>query len=161
MLMTTPAAARPEGRWDSYANARFGTRTEIPVHEFEVQPPPANGDGRTFRSKDGAEIRVYGSYGASVVTETFEEYKGWLLNNLQEEGVQVTYKAGGKGWMAYSGLKGSTVIYYKVIEGCGASHTVFAEYPQTLKAKYDPIVSRVARSLQCRTPVRQHTSPRT
>jgi hypothetical protein len=147
-----PALAAPlDPGWSRYVNARYGTSAEVPLGLFEAQPPPGNEGGRTFRAKDGAELRVYGSYVPLAVTETFEEYKGQLLNSIRDDGVRVTHRSDGKDWLVYSGIKGSTVIYYKVIEGCGAAHTVYMEYPQRLKAVYDPVVARASASLRCDT----------
>jgi hypothetical protein len=155
-LSALPAlAAPPDPGWSRYVNERYGTSAEVPLGLFEAQPPPGNEGGRTFRAKDGAELRVYGSYAPSVVTETFEEYKGWLLNTIRDDGVRVTYRADGRGWLVYSGLKGSAIVYSKVIEGCGAAHTVHMEYPRRLKALYDPVVARVAGSLRCDAAGRQ------
>jgi hypothetical protein len=56
--------------WSRYTNERFGTVAEVPLHLFNlVEPPPENGDGRTYKSKDGAELRIFGSYGPVTVTE--------------------------------------------------------------------------------------------
>lgn len=69
------------GGWSQYTNERFGTAADVPLQLFKlVEPPSENGDGRLLRSKDGAELRVYGSFGPveGVVNETFEEYKKWL-----------------------------------------------------------------------------------
>ena len=41
----------------TYVNDRFGTTLTFPVDIFDrIDPPPANGDGRRFRSEDGAEL---------------------------------------------------------------------------------------------------------
>ena len=67
--------------WSHYTNERFGTAADVPLHLFKlVEPPSENGDGRLLRSNDGAELRVYESFGPveGAVNETFEEYKKWL-----------------------------------------------------------------------------------
>jgi hypothetical protein len=137
--------------WERYTNERFGTVAEVPHHLFRlVEPPPANGDGREFRAGDGAELWISGSYGPSVVTETFQEYKVWLL---QQNGLdRVTYKAEGKNWLVLSGTKGTNIVYRKVLEGCGASHEIQIEYPVQRKALYDGVVDRLSRLLGCNPP---------
>jgi hypothetical protein len=67
-----------------------------------------------------------------------------------KDGVHVAYKAEGKGWLVYSGLKGSNVTYDKVIEGCDVIHHLTIEYPAVKKRFYDPLVRRMSRSFRCR-----------
>jgi hypothetical protein len=137
--------------WKRYTNERFGTLVEVPA-EFTAQPPPANNDGRTFVSKDGsARILVYGSHAPSVVVQSFAAYKDWVTDQEAKSGLGITYTGGAADWFALSGVKGSTVIYMKVVAGCAdrsVAHHVRVEYPASEKAGYDPTVTRVARSLR-------------
>jgi hypothetical protein len=138
-------------RVERYANERSGTVAEGPRHFFKlVEPPPVNGDGREFRADDGAKLWVSGSYGPYAVTDGFQEYKAWLLEHAELD--RVTYKAEGQSWLVLSGLKGSTLVYRKVIEGCGAAHEFRIEYPVERKARYASIVARLSRSLGCNSP---------
>lgn len=140
---------RIDENWSHYLNARFGTSIDVPSVFKPSDPPPANGDGRSFRSADGAELRVFGSYDATTVTENFNEYKSWLLNSLQKDGVAITYKAQGRDWLAASGTKEGAIVYVKVIEGCDATHEMRITYSIAQKAVYDPLIGRLARSLRC------------
>jgi hypothetical protein len=134
--------------WERYTNERFGTAVEIPRNLFKlVEPPPTNGDGREFKSADGTGLWISASYAPSVVTNTFQEYKTWLLEHAELD--HLTYKAEGKGWLVLSGTKQGNIVYRKVVEGCGAAHEVHLEYPAERKALYDPLVTRVSRSLGC------------
>jgi hypothetical protein len=134
--------------WQRYTNERFGTMAEVPRHLFKlVEPPPANGDGRKFKADDGAELRISGSYGPTVVTDNFEEYKTWLLEHAEMD--RLTYRADRKDWLVVSGTRGSNIVYRKVYEGCGAAHEVQIEYPAQVKALFDPVVARISRSLGC------------
>jgi hypothetical protein len=139
--------------WSRYVNARFGTTAEVPTNLFKVAgPPPANGDGRQFKADDGAELRIFGSYSAATVTESFAEYKAWFLAQLQKDGLRVSYKPEGKDWLVASGSKGSGIVYIKVVEGCDATHEMRIEYPSASRSTYDPIIGRLARSLRCKQP---------
>ncbi|HZH10431.1 MAG TPA: hypothetical protein VEZ24_08675 [Microvirga sp.] len=144
---------RIDDQWNRYLNARFGTSIDVPNIFKMADPPPANGDGRTFRSADGAELRVFGSYSATTITENFAGYKAWRLDQLQKDGVAVTYKAQGKNWLAASGTKDDSVVYVKIIDGCGdATHEMWVTYPSVRKRTYDPLIARLARSLHCEEP---------
>jgi hypothetical protein len=135
--------------WSRYRNERFGTLVEVPLHIFKlVEPPPVNGDGRAFASQDGAQLTISGSYGPYVVTDTFNAYKAWLLENAELD--RITYRAEGKTWLVLSGVKGQSIVYQKVVEGCGAAHTLDIEYPASQKDLYDPVAVRMARSLGCK-----------
>ncbi len=144
---------RMEDGWSRYANARFGTSADVPTSLFRMaDPPPTNGDGRTFKAQDGAELTVFASYGAVTVTESFAEYKSWILEQLQKDGLRISYKAQGKDWLAASGTKGESIVYVKVLDGCDATHEVRITYPAARKATYDPVIGRLARSLRCTQP---------
>src|SRR5262249_28179315 len=59
-VAATPSAAEA---WRTYHNPRFGTTIEYP-ERFRPRPPPANGDGLSFSSADGATFSVWGSHNA-------------------------------------------------------------------------------------------------
>jgi hypothetical protein len=156
LFLSSPTSAAdiwtPLGNeWEQYTNERFGTHAEVPHQQFKlVDPPPANGDGREFKADGGAGLWISGSYGPYVVTDTFQEYKAWLLKHTDLD--RVTYKAGGKNWLVLSGTKGTNIVYRKIIEGCGAAHEVRFEYASQNKRLYDPVVVRLSQSLACRSP---------
>jgi hypothetical protein len=141
--------ARGADSWSRYRNARFGTSVDVPGIFTLAEPAPANGDGRTFKSVDGAELRVFGSHSATTVTENFAAYQSWLLAQLRNDGIAITYKAQGKEWLVASGTRGRDIVYVKAIEGCGATHEIWVTYPSKRKARYDALMGRLARSLGC------------
>jgi hypothetical protein len=76
-----------------------------------------------------------------------------LLAQAEREDVRVTYKADRKDWFVLSGLKGAdgrSIIYWKVMKGCGAVHGVEVEYPASKRDLYDPAVTRLAEAMKCR-----------
>ena len=77
---------------------------------------------------------------------------GTFNNNVlsMAGGLDVTYARDGKGWAVFSGLKGAQIVYAKAIDACDASHVFVVTYPAERKAFYDPIVTRLSRSLRCR-----------
>ncbi|WP_114945677.1 hypothetical protein [Microvirga calopogonii] len=141
--------AQREDSWSRYRNARFGTSVDVPGIFTIVEPASANGDGRTYRSADGAELRVFGSHGAATVTENFAAYRTWLLDQLRTDGVVVTYTAKGKEWLVASGTRDGDIVYVKVIQGCGATHEIRVTYPIASRQVYDSLIGRLARSLGC------------
>lgn len=152
LVATASGPATAAETWQRYTNTRFGTSVEYPSGLFEPGEPPENGDGLAFSSKDGsAEIRVYGSHAPSTVTGSFPEYRNWLTRHETNEGLKVSYRAGGKDWFAVSGEVRGRIVYVKVVGDCpglSVAHHVRIEYPFSDKALYDPVVARVAKSLK-------------
>lgn len=149
LLASGPAVAAD---WARHTNDRFGASAEIPT-SFRMEPPPENGDGFAFVSPDGrARITVSGGYMvASGGLAAFSEYKDDLLRYAADDGVEITYRAGGRDWLAYSGLKGSTIVYSKSIAGCpDVVNSIHMEYPESERSTYDPIAARVSNSLRHR-----------
>lgn len=137
--------------WMSYVNPRFGTTAEVPVEGFAANRPPDNGDGQSWASVDGkGTISIYGSF--MVVADTFQGYREFTLNTAREDGVTITHSAGRDDWFAYSGTRGPDIVYMKALlsKDCAppTAHHVYLKYPATQRKRYDPIVTRVAKSLR-------------
>jgi len=137
--------------WTTYVNPRFGTRAEVPLNGFSADRPPENGDGQSWTSADGkGRISVYGSF--IVVAETFRGYREFTLNTARADGVTITYSAGTGDWFAYSGTRGSVIVYMKALlsKDCTApiAHHIYLRYPATQRKRYDAIVTRIANSLR-------------
>jgi len=137
--------------WERYANPRFGTSAEVPVDGFAPDPAPENGDGQGWTSTDGkGQILVFGSF--VLVDETFGGYRDSQMSAAQEDGLDVTYSAGGKDWFAFSGTQGDDIIYEKAVlsRACStpiANH-IYLKYPASQRSRYDPVVRRMAKSLR-------------
>jgi hypothetical protein len=155
LVAATPAAADTltalGSGWSRYVNTRFGTSLDIPTDLLLPEEPPENGDGRRFRGEDGARLEVFGTYGPSAIMQPFAAYKDDLLARAEQDGLTVTYTRGGDTWLAFSGTKGEDIVYAKVLESCGAAHEFRIVYPAARKQFYDPIVTRLERSLRCRS----------
>lgn len=149
VLVAGPALAG-DGGWWRYVNPRFGTADDIPVAGFVPDPPPDNGDGKAWTSVDGrGHIAVYGGY--VVVADDFAGYREFLLETARNDGVDITYSAAKPGWFAYSGFKGETIVYAKVVvsDRCDTltAHHLRITYPREQRAAYAPIVKHMAHSL--------------
>jgi hypothetical protein len=145
LLILGPAQA--ESGWRHFESARFGFSVDIPSG-FIAQPPPENGDGATFVSPDGTtELKVWGS---NLLDQTLKSDSAFRREAETEEGWRITYSPIKKSWYAYSGLKGSRIVYTKAVSACGGSLALYfrIEYPKAEKLQYDAMVTRLSHSLK-------------
>jgi hypothetical protein len=132
--------------WLTYQNDRYGTTIDYP-DIFKMQRPPDNDDGRAFKSADGATFTVSASY--YVLDSNLAEYHDFIVKNL-DSGSIVTYEARGDNWFVISGTRGAAIFYERHLLSHGAqmNEDFVISYPAALKASYDPIVARMAKSLR-------------
>jgi hypothetical protein len=144
-MLTLSAGAGAE-TWLTYRNDRYGTAIDYPDF-FKPQPPPDANDGRAFKSADGAQFSVSASYNA--LDFDFAKYRDFIVKNLGG-GAAVTYQAEGADWFVISGTKGANIFYERhLLSHAGQMTEDFAiSYPSALKATYDPIVARMAKSFR-------------
>ncbi len=132
----------------TYENSRFGTRISFPADIFDrIDPAPANGDGRRFRSADGAELAVFGHFNALDMTpETLIEQ---ARSDATSKSREVTYAASGADWAVLSGHEDSMIFYERHEFGAnGVIHVMVLRYPESLHATYDALAGIIARSLE-------------
>jgi len=86
------------------------------------------------------------------VSSSFEDYKQGLAEDAARNGLDVLYRKAGKGWIVFSGQRNGRLVYTKVIDGCGAAQEFTIEYSAENKKAFDPVVSRMSKSLTCRRP---------
>lgn len=132
--------------WSSYGNARFGYVVEIPpgfaaIHEAD------NGDGGTSKSAMGyATLAVWG---ANLVDQTFAADVASRMSSAASEGWALGYKVVTGRGASWSGLRGDRILYAHAIPRCrDQAAFVQIEYDASTRVAFDPIVSRVARSLK-------------
>lgn len=144
-------AAVPAAQADSltYVNDRFGTTLTFPLDIFDaIDPPPANGDGRRFRSNDGAELAAYGQF--NTLDQTPETLIEWDTDIVEKNGGAVTYSASGKDWAVVSGKQGDDIFYqrHEFNQDGSVIHSMEMRYPAAWSARYDPLVGGIADSLE-------------
>ncbi|MGX7872831.1 hypothetical protein ACVDG5_008370 [Mesorhizobium sp. ORM6] len=133
----------------TYVNERFGTVCTFPDDIFtDRQPEPENGDGQVWLSADGASLTCSG-----ILNIDDDTPKGFVTAEKasNEQGYKITYSKTGKDWAVLSGLKDGKIFYERRLFGRdGVIRTVWIDYPQPLKSKYDPMVGAIAGSLEGR-----------
>lgn len=142
-------SAASQNTYESYSNSRFEYSIDYPTEIFTPQEEAPNGDGRVFLGKGGSELRVWGQYNA-----LFDTLKKAFADDVKVRGAAVTYKALLKDGYVISGAKGGKIFYQKTMlkgtdgDGGAVWATFTVEYKRSEKAKYDPIVRRIASSFK-------------
>lgn len=136
--------------YETYSNARFEYALKYPSDIFTPQEEAQNGDGRAFLSKDGtAKVLVWGQYNA-----LFKTLKTAYSDDLKSRKKGVSYKALLKDGYVISGTSGGKIFYQKTIlkgkdgDGGAVIGTFQIEYRFSDKAKFDPIVRKMAASFK-------------
>ena len=147
MLMALPYAAHAQETWTTYRNDRFGTSIEYPAR-FKPGRPPDNNDGQSFTAPDGATLRVWGSLNIEALDRESLEKQ----TRERQAGNEIfSYSARGANWFVFSGRRGADSIFYTryLLSHRGEVINAFdLGYPEALKATYDPIVTRLSKSLR-------------
>lgn len=131
--------------WKRYVNGRYGTFAEYPADRFRPLPAPDNGDGLSFQGKDGASLIISGSFNVERLTPA--GYERFLRTSGDRDFANVTYRSVGAHSLVLSGLRGDQVFYEEYLFAGDLIHALFITYPRASKSEYDPIVTRIARSL--------------
>ena len=142
------ALAAKREAWATYRNTRFGTSIEYPGR-FRPGRPPDNNDGQAFEADDGAKLSVWGSLNIN------NDDRATLEAQMREQGQGpkeiYSYSARGENWFVFSGRRGPDGLFYKryLLSHRGAIINAFdIGYPEALKTEYDPIVTRMSKSLK-------------
>jgi len=143
VVLTAPAIASD---WQPYGNARFQYWIDVPPG-FTGVKESENGDGGSSSSPDGrAELRVWGSY---LTEGSFAAEVSWRIDQDRSNGWIIAYRKQEVNWAIWSGTKGDRIFYERAIPVCGDATAYFRlEYDKELKRAFDPIVSRLVKSLR-------------
>jgi hypothetical protein len=148
MILAAAVSIAAQVKYSTYSNARFGYSIDYPRTILTSTVDSDNGDGRTFRSKDGkAVMRVWGSYAVTGMTMQ-EEYEK-AFEDLDEKPSYAKVK---DREFVFSGIKKGRIFYQRTVSvdtpdgEVRQSFTI--EYPRAQKAKWDPIVTRISRSFK-------------
>ena len=132
--------------WGHYVNDRFGFSVDVPA-SFKTLPPPENGDGLAFVSKSrNAEIRTYGHYMQSKNLADDE----WGEENLNRD-LKVTYRQMTSNAFTISGLAQDRIIYVHAVKTCKGDPFLAilrADYPQSEKVQFDPLIVHMSKTLR-------------
>jgi hypothetical protein len=156
--LTTAGAAADELRYTTYHNDRFGTTIDYPPEIFPVRErAPVNDDGRAFDSAD-KKARFVTNGAWNTEDDAIEDLFATEQKFLVDDGVKVTYAKVGDDWFVVTGVKGDEIYYERFLLSYQNQiiNKFHIEYAASKRALYDPIVSRMARSLRASDGYAQH-----
>jgi len=136
------AAPAQTADYQTYSNARFAYSISYPANLLVPQGEAENGDGQTFRSKDGgAEMRVWGQYNVNN-----ESLRVVFDKAVSEWGNGVSYKVMRPGWFVVTALVDGKIHYRKTMLRRDVFKTFEIEYHESQKATFDSVTARVSKS---------------
>ena len=138
-LCCTPvgAVANTNG-WGGYGNARFNFAICFPP-AFHGQGEATNGDGQRFRTRDGAELAVFGSN--EEPGTTLGAYLNESVEDVAGKSARTTYRAQKRNWLVVSGVGPRGEFYIKRVRREDQVVTFELVYPAQLHAKYAPLAA--------------------
>ena len=131
--------------WGRYDNARFAYAIDIPPGFSDVSEAE-NSDGGVSASPDGkAELRAWGAY---LVDRDFKSDVADRVQSDSSEGWDISYDRRTAKSASWSGSRRGRVFYGRAMTGCDDAAIYFRlEYDRSQLKLYDPIVSRLVKSL--------------
>jgi hypothetical protein len=144
------AAAYPSNgfNWQTLTIEGFGTELQYPAGIFAIADGPAEkGTGQRLRSADGrAVLTVY-----SRENDAAETPASYLRGNLRLARSALDYERITPSFFAISSVRQGAVFYSRCnfsSEMGGAIHCFDLIYPQREQRAWDPVVTRISRSLR-------------
>jgi hypothetical protein len=145
-LSALGVAAQEPAAVATYRNERHGFSLSYPAGTFAAEPPPANGDGRVFLSRDGSARLLAGAL-ANADGINLRGYRALVLQRSYQ-GAAVDYAPVSSTWFVLSGIRDGTMFYERVTFTCGGRliNSWAMLYPAAERRTYDRIVEQIARS---------------
>lgn len=132
--------------WTRYVNGRYGTSAIVPKDLFPAQGiEPANGDGVTYRSADGAAtLRIWGGYNIDALTPgellaTARDARGVVSANATSGGYNLLGQSGSQEWIEQCSIgpgDGEIIHCYRL------------DYPRDQSTPYRSAGARIGASLE-------------
>ena len=124
----------PNNNFSTYTNSRYGYTTCYPTNMRPLREAD-NGDGRVFRSADGAQISIWGEN--NYLDESIEQH----AYQMRVPGEKITYQVIKSNWVVQSGTIGSSIFWRKTYLRDDQFITIKIVYPITQKVKYNPLTT--------------------
>ena len=139
---------QPAFDWQTFLVPEFGTTVEYPARIFSVPDGKAEkGFGQRFNSADGrAVLTVY-----TRENEAGDTPASYLKHNLRTGRSALDYERVTRTFFAISSVRQGLIFYSRCnfsADAGGAIHCFDLVYPRDEKRAWDPVVTRISRSLR-------------
>lgn len=139
---------QPALDWQTFVVPEFGTTVEYPASIFSVRDGKAEkGLGQRFNSADGRSVlTIY-----TRENKDGETPASYLRNNLRTGRSVLDYERVTRSFFAISSERRGLIFYSRCnfsADAGGAIHCFDLVYPQDEKRAWDPVVTRISRSLR-------------
>lgn len=150
--------ARGADSYATYRNARFGYSVLYPKNLVTPRAESQNGDGRTFKSRDGkTTLTVWGENNA--FNRSLSAHMKAARRDWGKDRGRITYWKMGSGYYVLSGLTGSEIFYEKTVPIRGGFATILWQYPKSQKLRFDDAVTRTTRAFGFTRRISENTAP--
>jgi hypothetical protein len=145
-FVSSIASAAPAAGWSNYVNDRYGYSIGIPPG-FSAIVEADSSDGGVSTSTDGkAKLSVWGAY---IMEGSFAGEIKSRIDRDKSDGWTIAYDRRLPKAASWSGSKGDRIFYQRSIAGCDDAVYYFnIEYDRANLKTYDPIITRLVKSLQ-------------
>jgi len=145
MFVLVGVVSAVSGDWTRFGIKHFGFVFDVPPG-FTLASRSKSGDGAIFSGPARATLLVGG---IETPRSKFRSQIKRRMDKDSAEGWEITYKRLTSGWVSYSGTKAGQIRYFRAIAICDDRAAIFRmDYSRTEKRAYDPIVTRMVRSLK-------------
>ena len=136
-----PAAAPP---FATYTNSKFGFRIDYPS-SFITKSIEENGDGVTMLSSDGSASLVVAGGNNVAALKVRDYYNSVIATATGTRG----YHRLGNSWFVVTWVnRQGQVVYTKMFVGTGAQNSFTFTFPESQRATYEPLVTRMEKSFR-------------
>lgn len=151
MLVTPSHAAPADPGWRPFSDPSSGTRVDYPANIFSLEEgafemAAQTAPGRRFGTADGrAHFVVF-----TMKAEKSGSPAAFVARNLQVPRAALDYRRVSAKFFALSGIHEGEIYYVRCNTGSDRSvlHCIYLIYPVAEKRAWDPIVTRISRTLQ-------------
>ena len=146
--MVAPShAAAPDPGWRPFSDPSSGTRVDYPANIFSVEEGAFEmAPGQRFGTADGrAHFAVF-----TMKAEKSGSPAAFVARNLQVPRAALDYRRVSAKFFALSGVHEGQIYYVRCNSGSDRSvlHCIYLIYPAAEKRAWDPIVTRISRTLR-------------
>jgi hypothetical protein len=146
----TGVSAQEEG-WEEFSMKGFHFILDIPTSFIPVKR--FENYSIEFNSSDGSALGIWGGdWGKNGVDSAeFLSMIDELIKRDESEGWEFTYKRIKSNWISYSGVKDDRIRYARAEIVCGDEVAFFSmDYDLDKKIEYDPVITRMVRSMEAK-----------